>query len=318
MAQPPSATSANKPRQGQVSRYLDPKILDRLDRLELGARLIVEGFMAGAHRSPYQGFSVEFAKHREYVFGDDPRHMDWKLYGRVGKYYIKQYEVETNFVAHILHDASESMSYGSARALLNKQEYANFVTASLAHLILSQTDAVSVGVFNREVTEYLEPKQSRLHVHDVCRVLEKVEPAEKTDVGRIMNEFAARISRRGLVIVVSDLLDDPAHIARGLDHLSHRRHEVLVLHVMDPCELEFPFDGLIKFEGLEGYEEVLCQPRMLRKGYLEALREHVLAIRTACERNRVDYMLVNTAQPVEVVLQRFLQSRALTRARGRR
>jgi uncharacterized protein (DUF58 family) len=210
------------------------------------------------------------------------------------------------------------MLYGSNRAPLNKLEYANFVTAALSHLILSQTDAVGLGVFADGLREFLEPKQSRAHVHDICRVLETVEPKQKTDLGRIINEFAVRITRRGLMIIVSDLFDDPARIAAGLDHLRHRRHEILVLQIMDPSELDFPFDGLIKFEGLEEFPDIICQPRMLRKGYLEAVQEHVTAVRAACERNRADYMLVNTAQPVEVALQSFLRSRALVRAQGRR
>ncbi|MCK6473004.1 MAG: DUF58 domain-containing protein [Planctomycetes bacterium] len=302
-------------RKTSLSRYLDPKILNRVDKLELGAKAVVEGFMAGSHRSPYHGFSVEFAQHREYAFGDDPRHLDWKLYAKAGRYFIKQYEVETNFVAHILHDASESMLYGSAKAPVKKLEYANFLTAALAYLIVRQTDAVGVGVFNEGLARYIEAKQSFAHIHRICHELENTTPSKKTDTGAIMHEFADRIKRRGIVVLVSDLLDTPEHILDGLNHLRFARHEVLVFHIMDPYELEFPFDGLIKFEGLEGYEDVLCQPRMLRKSYLEALNKHILSVKAACERNRVDYVLINTAQPLEIALTSFLQSRALARVR---
>ncbi|HYF48672.1 MAG TPA: DUF58 domain-containing protein [Planctomycetota bacterium] len=296
-----------------LSKYLDPKVLNRIDRLELGAKQIVEGFMAGRHRSPYHGFSVEFKHHREYTFGDDPRHLDWKIYAKASRYYIKQYEVETNFVAHILHDCSESMLYGSPKAPLNKLEYANFLTAAMSYLIVSQTDSVGVGIFNEGLQTFIEAKQSMGHVRRICHELEQTKPVKKTDVGDIMHNFAERITRRGIVVLVSDLLDTPERILDGLNHLRFARHEVLVFHVMDPYELDFPFDGNIKFEGLEGYEPMLCQPRMLRKSYLEALNKHILAVKTACERNKVDYALINTGQPLEVALQTFLQSRALAR-----
>jgi uncharacterized protein (DUF58 family) len=300
-----------------LSRYLDPKVLNRIDRLELAARLVVEGFMAGRHRSPYNGFSVEFAHHREYAQGDDPRHIDWKIYAKANRYYIKQYEVETNFVGHILHDASESMLYGSPRAPMMKLEYANYLTAALAYLIISQTDSAGVGIFNEGLQTLVEPKQSMAHIHRICHELEQTKPAKKTDVGEIMHEFADRITKRGIIIIVSDLLDKPQNILQGLNHLRFARHEVMVMHVMDPFELEFPFDGNIKFEGLEGYEPIMCQPRMLRKSYLEALNQHILAVKTACERNKVDYALINTAQPLEIALQSFLQSRALRRVSRR-
>ncbi len=294
-----------------LSKYLDPKVLNRVDKLELAAKAVVEGFMAGWHRSPYHGFSVEFAQHREYSMGDDPRHLDWKIFAKANRYYIKQYEVETNFVAHILHDASESMLYQSPKAPYNKLEYANFITAALSYLIVSQTDTVGVGIFNEGLQSFIEPKQSLGHIHRICHELEVTKPAKKTDVGDIMHQFSDRIKRRGIVVLISDLLDKPERIMDGLNHLRFARHEVLVFHVMDPYELEFPFDGQIKFEGLEGYEPILCQPRMLRKAYLEALNKHILAVKTACERNKVDYVLLNTAQPLEMALQSFLQSRAL-------
>ena len=294
-----------------LSKYLDPKILNRVDKLELAAKAVVEGFMAGWHRSPYHGFSVEFAQHREYTMGDDPRHLDWKIFAKANRYYIKQYEVETNYVAHILHDASESMLYQSPKAPFSKLEYANFITAALSYLIVSQTDTVGVGIFNEGLETFVEPKQSLGHIHRICHELEAAKPTKKTDVGDIMHQFSDRIKRRGIVVMISDLLDKPERILDGLNHLRYARHEVLVFHVMDPYELDFPFDGQVKFEGLEGYEPILCQPRMLRKSYLEALNKHILAVKTACERNKVDYVLLNTAQPLEMALQSFLQSRAL-------
>jgi uncharacterized protein (DUF58 family) len=300
---------------GRLSRYLDPRVLSRVERLELGARAIVEGFMAGAHRSPYYGFSVEFAEHREYTFGDDPRHLDWKVLAKSERYFLKQYEVETNFAAHILHDSSESMVYASPHAPCHKLEYANFLTACLAYLIAGQTDSVGLGIFNEGLVTFVEPRQSYAQVQRICAELERARPARKTDTGAILHEFAARIRKRGLVILVSDLLDSAARIVDGLDHLRFARHEAIVFHILDPFELEFPFDGLIRFEGLEARGEVLCQPRMVRQSYLRELHRHVLALRGACQRNNADYVLIHTGQPLEVALQSFLQSRALRQVR---
>jgi len=308
-------TSGSAQAKTTLSRYLDPRVLNRVDKLELVSKQVVEGFMAGAHRSPYHGFSVEFAQHREYTMGDDPRHLDWKIYAKSGRWFIKQYEVETNFVAHILHDSSESMLYGSPRAPVNKLEYANFLSAALAYLIVRQTDSVGMGIFNEGLVSFIEHKQSFAHIHRICHELETVKPLKKTDTGAIMHEFADRIRRRGIVILVSDLLDKPENIMDGLSHLRFGRHEILLFHIMDPYELEFPFDGLIKFEGLEGYEDILCQPRMLRKSYLEILQKHIQAVKVGCDRNNVDYVLINTAQPLEIALTSFLQSRALRRVR---
>src|SRR4029077_20406804 len=186
-----SLISAN-PTQRKValSRFLDPAILNRVDKLELAAKGVVEGFMAGWHRSPYHGFSVEFAQHHEYTMGDDPRHLDWKIFAKANRYYIKQYEVETNFVAHILHDASESMLYGSQKAVFNKLEYANYLTAALSYLVVSQTDSVGVGIFNEGLQTLIEPKQSRAHVHRICHELEATKPRKKPDVGVIMHGLA--------------------------------------------------------------------------------------------------------------------------------
>jgi uncharacterized protein (DUF58 family) len=306
-----TSPASQPPAPARLSRYLDPAILNRVGGLELIARRIVEGFMAGTHRSPYHGFSVEFAQHREYAFGDDPRHLDWKLFAKSGRYFIKQYEVETNFVAHLLHDASESMAYASPGAAFSKLSYANFLTASLAYLIISQADAAGAGFFNEGLVSYLEPRQSAEQVSRICRELEETHPRRKTDTGAILHQFAERLKRRGLVILVSDLLDDPERIREGLNHLHFARHEIIVFHVLDPFELEFPFDGLVKFEGLEDAGHVLCQPRMLRHSYLQALNRHILAIQSACEQVRADYRLIHTGQPLEVALEGFLQSRAL-------
>lgn len=294
-----------------LSRYLDPRTLNAIDRLSLGARSVVEGFMAGAHRSPYHGFSVEFAQHREYTQGDDPRHLDWKRYAKAGRYFIKQYEVETNLVAHVVQDCSESMEYASPRMPWTKRAYASFLSATFSYLIVNQADAVGAALYHSEIATFLEPHQSLAHVHRICTALEQVKTAPRTDTGAVLHGIAERIKRRGLVILISDLLDHADRILAGLDHLRFARQDVVVIQVLDPFELDFPFEGQIFFDGLEGAGEALCQPRRLRQDYLESLKGHIVSIRAACERNRADYLLVRTDQPLEVALAGFLHSRSL-------
>ncbi len=306
-----------------VSRYLDPKTLSKIERLELKAKLVVEGFMAGMHRSPYRGFSVEFAQHREYTPGDDIKHIDWRVYARNERYYIKQYEEETNLIAHILLDTSESMAYGGPEAAkgpsgegLTKLEYGKLITAALSYFILKQSDAVAVGLFDAEIRDYIERSTADVHIHRICELLETVEPEEQSDVGPAFHEFAERIRRRGVVVVISDLFDDVDGILKGLQHFRFSGSEVIVFHLLDEYELTFPFEGLIKFRGLEGMGERLCHPRMLKKAYLEELDKYLTRIRIACRRNDVDYVQINTKTPVDVVLTAYLAGRGRALQRG--
>ncbi len=310
-----------------ASRYLDPKTLAKIDRLDLKARYVVEGFISGLHRSPYRGFSVEFAQHREYVPGDDLRHLDWRVYARNERYYIKEYEEETNLVAHILLDGSESMAYGSPEAApwptlggrerLTKLEYAKLITAALSYFILGQSDAVAVGIFDSDIKEYFERSTSDAHILRICDALEKLSPEKRSDIGTILDRFADRIRRRGVVIIISDLFDDVASILKGIQHLRFGGNEVIVFHLLDEYELTFPFEGLIKFRGLEEAGEKLCHPRMLKKNYLEELDAYLTRVRTACRRNDVDYVQVNTSTPVDVVLTAYLAGRGRALGRGR-
>ncbi|MGH7145778.1 MAG: DUF58 domain-containing protein, partial [Planctomycetota bacterium] len=206
-----------------VSKYLAPEVINKIDKLNLDARFVVEGFKAGAHRSPYHGFSVEFAQHREYVPGDDVKHVDWKVYFKSNRLMIKQYEEETNFVCNILHDSSESMKYAGA-GKKTKLEYANFLTACMSYLIVGQQDSVGVGVFTDKLVDYLPPKQSHVHVHNISHMLESVESVDKTNIAKIMTDFSDRMTRRGLVIIISDLLVDPKEFLSGLSRLRSRRH----------------------------------------------------------------------------------------------
>jgi uncharacterized protein (DUF58 family) len=291
-------------------KYLEPQTLQKLESLDLVAREVVEGIRVGMHKSPLRGFSTEFAQHRQYVPGDTLRHIDWRVYGRTERYYVKLYEAETNFTATLLLDASSSMHYGSAG--VSKLEYAKYMAASLAHLVVEQRDSVGLGVFDGQLRSYVEPKSSTGVVRDIAKALEKVTPEPRTDIARILNEFARRIGRRGFVILFSDLFDHVEEFLQGLDHLRFCGHNVVVFHTLDPFEMEFPFSGTWKFKGLENDGEIITQPRRIRAAYLDELQKFLKQIRTACERNHVDYVLVNTNKPVSEVLTGYLIGRLRT------
>ncbi len=291
-------------------KYLDPKTLVKIARLDLVARLVVEGFITGLHQSPYHGFSVEFAEHREYVPGDDLRHLDWKVYGRSDRYYIKQYEEETNLHATILLDTSESMRYKSDDAPCSKFEYGCFVTASLAHMILGQQDSISLGLFDDEVTKFIPPSSHPSHLKNILHQLNDTKPREKTDLGSVFEAMAERVRKKGLVIIVSDLFGDVEATIRGLRHFRHRRHELILFHVLDKAELEFPFNTMTRFEGLEGMDKVTLNPRSLRRAYLDEFEAFVKDIRRACRKSRIDYVQLHSSMPLDVALTSYLATRS--------
>ena len=291
----------------QRYRYLDPAVLQKIGPLELIAREVVEGLRVGMHKSPLRGFSTEFAQHRQYVPGDPVRHIDWRVYGRTGRYYLKLYEAETDFSANLLLDASRSMHYGSGA--VSKLEYAKFMAASLAYLIVEQRDSVGLAVFDDQLREYVEPKSSMSVIRTIAEELEKVRPEPRTDVAALLHEFARRMRRRGFVMLFSDLFDQVDAFLKGLDHLRFRGHNVTVFHVLDPYELEFPFTGTCKFKGLELDGEIATQPRRIRQAYLDELRKLIDRVKSACDRTRIDYVLVDTSRPVDVVLSNYLIAR---------
>ncbi|MBI3464611.1 MAG: DUF58 domain-containing protein, partial [Planctomycetes bacterium] len=220
-----------------AQKYLDPAVLAKLQGLDLKARLIVEGYVAGLHKSPYHGFSVEFAEHREYVPGDDLRYLDWKVWGKTDKYYLKQFEEETNLIAHLLLDISESMRYRSEKAPVSKLEYAQYVAAALAYLVLQQQDSVGLATFDREVRHFVRPSSHPSHLKQLFHVMDETVPERKTAVGPIFHDLAERLKHRAVVIILSDLFDDVAPMMAGLKHFRHRRHDVIVFHVLDPAEM---------------------------------------------------------------------------------
>lgn len=298
----------------QHSKYLAPDTLAQIGSLEVVARQVVEGMRIGRHRSPVRGISSEFSAYRQYVAGDEVRHIDWKTYARSDRYYIKQFDAETNFVANLLIDASKSMTYASGG--ISKLEYAKYMAASLAYLIVEQRDSVGVGVFDGELQDYIEPKSSMSVLRDISGELEKVTPKPRTNIGAVLHDFAHRMARRGFVMLFSDLFDNTEEFIEGLNHLRFGGHNVVLFHVLDPYELEFPLNGMWKFVGLEGEGELITQPARVRQNYLKELEQFISGIRKACAKAQVDYVLVNTREPVEHVLSTYLLQRmALAKAR---
>jgi uncharacterized protein (DUF58 family) len=287
--------------------YLQPDVVARAQALGLKARTVVEGLRVGDHKSPYRGFSVEFVQHREYVPGDDLRHIDWKSYGRSERYTIKQYEQETNFIGHVLVDASRSMLYGEGDT--NKLEYAKLLAATLSYLIVHQRDAVSLSIFDAGWRQRLPASGQMGHVQTILHTLEDVEPQEKTSIGPLLHDLANQVRRRGLVFLISDCFDELDPLLDGLRHLRFQGHEVIVFHVLHPDEVDFPFDGMVKFDGMEEKQEFLTRPQLIRPAYLRALKKYLDELQVGCERNRCDYVLMNTGRPLAESLTGYLARR---------
>jgi uncharacterized protein (DUF58 family) len=288
-------------------RFLHPEAIKRISRLEIRARHIVEGFLSGMHRSPYFGQSVEFLQHREYVTGDDLRHVDWKVWARQDRLYIKQFEEETNLRCHLLVDVSKSMQYGNGH--LNKFEYASTVAATLGYLVLRQQDSVGCTTFDDRIRTSVPGRSQHNHILSICQALGNQTQTDKTDMYAVLRAVAEGLPRRGLIVLVSDLLADRPGLIKGLRMLRQRGHDVLVFHVMDDDELDFPFNGPMRFDGLETDEFLNCNPRALREGYLAAIQEFLNEVRHECAKAACDYALVRTSDPLDAVLATFLSKR---------
>lgn len=288
-------------------RFLHPEMVGRIAHLDVRARHIVEGFLSGIHRSPYYGQSIEFLQHREYARGDDPRHIDWKVWAKQDRYYVKQFEEETNLRCTMLVDVSGSMRYGSGS--LNKYEYGCTIAASLAYLLLRQQDSVGCVSFDEATRVIVPPRSKRNHLQSIIQALDVSAPREKTDLFRILRKIVEEYPRRGMIVLISDLLTERDGLFRGLRLLKQRGHDVLVFHVMDDEELDFEFNGPTRFEGLETVDRLNCNPRALREGYLEALHAYLDEVRRGCARHVVDYALIRTSQPLDVALATYLSSR---------
>jgi uncharacterized protein (DUF58 family) len=299
------------PNEETSRKYLDPQTLAKLQGLELRARRIVEGYVSGVHRSPYHGFSIEFAEHREYVAGDDLRHVDWKVFGRTDKIYLKQYEEETNLVSYMLLDTSESMRYQSSNAPLSKLEYAKCIAGAMAYLVLQQQDSIGLVTFDNEVRSLVRASSQPSHLKQLLHVMESSSAEKKTATGPIFHDLAERLKKRGVVVILSDLFDDVNSMMTGLKHFRHKRHEVIVMHVIDPAEEEFPFRDVTKFKGLEQLPEVVTDPRGLRKAYLQEFGNFLEAVSTGCRKHNVDYVRMRTDQPLDIALSTYLAARSI-------
>lgn len=290
------------------NRYFDPEGLARVGNMELIARQVVEGFLSGRHRSPYQGFSVEYLDHRSYCPGDEIRTLDWKVLARTDKYYVKLFEEETNLRAYILLDCSRSMGFKTGE--ITKLDYGGYLAAALTHLMLHQNDAVGLVTFDTQVREFLPPKAHPSQFRRVLDSLVKVKQGEETDLGTVLNQVAERLRRRGLIVLISDLIDDESRIANGLQHFRHDKHEVIVLHVMDNGELTFPFERMSYFKDMEGAGRVVANPARIRARYLERIKQFTERVREDCHRRKISYALADTKQPYDRFLAAYLDKRS--------
>jgi uncharacterized protein (DUF58 family) len=294
-------------------RFLHPEAIRRIARLDLRARHVVEGFLAGMHRSPYFGQSVEFVQHRQYAWGDDLRYVDWKVWAKQDRFYVKQFEEDTNLRCTLLVDVSGSMQYGSRG--MTKYEYAATIAACLAYLVLRQQDAIGCVAFDETVRMAVPHRTRRNHLDSILQALEVSQPTNKTDLYPIIRHVAESYPRRGMVVLISDLLADRQGLFRGLKLLRSRGHDLLMFHVMDDDELDFPFSGPTRFEGLELPEQLACNPRALRQGYLQALGAFLEEVRRGCTAHQADYALIRTSQPMDAALVTYLNNRRSVRRR---
>jgi uncharacterized protein (DUF58 family) len=298
------------PASTRVRQYLDPAVIARLGTLELKARTIVEGFLSGLHRSPFKGFSVEFAEYRQYIPGDDLSTIDWKVYARSDRHYVKKFDEETNLDCHIVIDASGSMAYGSHG--LTKFDYAACLAAAMAYLMTRQRDAVGLMAFDQRIVELLPASARPGHLRSLLVTLDRLRPGLGTDVSTPLHQLADSLRKRGLVVLVSDLLDDPDAVIRGLKHFQYRGTDVIVFHVLDPDEMEFPFDRATRFEDLETSEEVMAVPGLVREHYLREINQLIDRYRRELGAVGIDYQLLKTTDPLELALLAYLSTRGRT------
>jgi uncharacterized protein (DUF58 family) len=295
------------------SSALDPAVLDRLEGLALVARTVVEGFMAGHHRSPQRGSSVEFAQHRQYVPGDELRRLDWKIFARNDRLVVKEFVAETNFSCHLLVDASESMSFGSRG--WSKFDYARWCAASLAHLVIHQRDAAGLVLFDEGVRDKVAPRTGLSQESEIVHALEQATPRGVTGVGSVLHWIAGRLRRRGIVAIFSDFFDDDERLVAGVRRLIYGGHEPILFQVLDPQELEFDYTGLLRLDGLEGAGRLLVDPNAIRTAYKEELAKHVERLARAARELSCDFVPLSTSTPLDVALSTYLARRA-ARARA--
>jgi uncharacterized protein (DUF58 family) len=295
-------------------KYLQPEVVSKLSNMELRARLVVEGFITGLHKSPYHGFSVEFAEHRQYMPGDEIRRVDWRVYGKTDRFYVKQFEEETNLKSYIILDTSASMRFASTilrskEQRISKIEYASYIAASLSYLMIQQRDAVGLTLYDSIVRTIIPPHSTKQHLRRVLIELEKINPSETTNSATALHQLAESISRKSLVIVLSDLFDDPEKVMAALKHFRHNNHEVLVMQILDPVERNFAFGSDGVFKDMETGEMLTTQPYHIQKAYQESMRDFIERYKRECRENSIDYILLDTATPFDIALLNYLNKR---------
>jgi uncharacterized protein (DUF58 family) len=297
----------------QKYKYLNPAALAKMGRLDIVAKGVVEGFITGLHRSPHHGSSVEFAEHREYVHGDNIKDVDWQAYGRSDRYMIKQYQEETNLRAHILLDMSGSMGYRSEETEVTKLQYSCFLAACMAYLLARQSDPVGLVTFDDEVRTFMPPGSTTVHLNLLLRELESLEPTRATNVSGSFHHLAEHIKRRGLIIIISDLYDEQSEVIKALRHFKFKRHEVMLFHVFDQAELEFPFRRLTDFVDMETNERIQIDPKYIRTEYLKMIQEFIDGYKNDCSASGVEYVQTHTGVPYDMMLWKFLSARSRAR-----
>lgn len=288
-------------------KYLKPEVVSRLKNMNLRARLVVEGFITGLHRSPYHGFSVEFSEYRPYMPGDEIRHIDWKVYGKTNRFYIKQFEEETNLKSYLLVDASGSMGFSSHG--ITKLEYASYLAAALTYLMIEQRDAVGLVTFDKLIKKYLPPRSVKSYLPLILRELEKIKCSEVTDISNTFHEMAERIHRRGLIVILSDLYDEPEKVISGLKHFRHKKHEVIVFHILDPIEISFNFNRNALFKDMETGEQLTTQPWHIKAEYQKRVQRFIKNYKRQCRLNQIDYISLDTSLDFDYALMEYLIKR---------
>jgi len=291
-----------------AEKYLRPEVIRQVSRLDLRAKFIVEGFLAGLHASPFHGFSVEFSEHRKYVPGDDLKDLDWNIYAKTDKYYLKKFEAETNLTGYLVMDLSASMAY-TYRQELTKFDYAICLAAALGYLMIHQQDPVGLVTFDTRIQASLPPKSKRTQLATILAVLAGLKPSGTTDVAQCLHQLAAMIRSKSLVILFSDLLTDPGPVMEGMHHLRHRGNEFIVFHILDEAEVHFPFDGTIEFEDVEDHERLVVDARGMRGDYLQAVEEFRDFYRVECPKANIDYVPMDTSVSFDKALMQYLLQR---------
>jgi uncharacterized protein (DUF58 family) len=290
-------------------RYLNPAVISKLKSLELKARLVVEGFMVGMHKSPYHGFSVEFTEHRPYMQGDNLKDVDWKVYGKTERLFIKQYEEETNLKSYILLDTSKSMDYAS-EGNISKLNYSIILVSALSYLMIKQQDAVGLSLYSEKINKYFPPKSTRAYLQEILKSLNEVEASSKTNTAASLNSIAEKIKRKGLVIIVSDFFDDIDSTLTALKHFRYKKNEVIVFQVLDPVEQSFSFGRDAIFKDLETGAEMSTQPYHIQKAYREAMFQFINKIKSECLNSNIEYNLIETSTPFDKALFNYIQKRS--------